>query len=32
MGKVIATVVDEDKLVRKEKVLLGDKHLSGDGK
>ena len=32
MGKVIETVVDEDKLVRKVKVLIGDKHLSGDGK
>ena len=32
MGKVFETVVDEDKLVRKVKVLVGDKHLSGDGK
>ena len=32
MGKVIETVVDEDKLVRKVKVLVGDKHLSEDGK
>ena len=32
MGKVIETVVDEDKLVRKVKVLIGDKHLSGDVK
>ena len=31
VGKVIETVVDEDKLVRKVKVLVGDKDMSGDG-